>query len=158
MSQLRIGTAALFILAAGCSDTTSMMSPVSASVSALSPAPNSTNVSRRDTVMLWTDMPMDSASCLGRFRLHMGDSTGTLVPGRIMFGDNYGRMMFVPDSMLQAGTMYFAHVQDGMMSGGSGMGSGSGMGGSRPMMFDQPPAGAMRMADGMGWTFTTGAN
>lgn len=30
--------------------------------------------------------------------------------------------------------------------------------GGQQMMFDQPPAGAMRMSDGMGWTFTTGAN
>ncbi len=37
------------------------------------------------------------------------------------------------------------------MTAGSMMGSGSGH-----TMMMQPPAGGMRMADGMGWTFTTG--
>ena len=165
MSRVWIGAIAVVGLSAGCSDPTAVNSPVSASVSALSPAPNASNVSRRDSIMLWTDMPMDSASCLARFSLHMGDATGPVVPGHMAFGDGYRRMMFVPDSMLRPGATYFAHAQDGMMSRGTwsggtmmGGGMGSGMMGGQPMMFDNPPTGAMRMSDGMGWTFTTGAN
>jgi Big-like domain-containing protein len=148
-------------LAACGGDTTAVIAPVSTPVLALSPAPNASNVSRRDTIMLQVGTPMDSASCVNRFRLQIGDSTGAMVPGHVMYGDAYRRMMFVPDSMLLSGSTYFVHVQDGMMSGGTMMGGGgmgSGMQGGSPMMFDQPPAGAMRMSDGMGWTFTTGTN
>jgi Big-like domain-containing protein len=155
------GSVILLGVAACGGDTTAVLAPVSTPVLALRPAPNASSVSRRDTVMLQLGVSMDSASCASRFHLQMGDSTGAMVPGHFAYGDAYRRMMFVPDSMLQAGSTYFVHVQDGMMSGGTMMGGGgmgSGMQSGTPMMLDQPPAGAMRLSDGMGWTFTTGAN
>jgi hypothetical protein len=151
--------AAAAIGVAACSE--AMMTgfgPVSTSV-AVSPTPNASAVARTDTVRVRFDMPVDSVSCLTRFALHMGDSTGTAVAGRMWFGDGYRQMMFVPDAPMQPGTRYFGHVRDSvMMRQGmhdSGM-SGSMMGGGWMMMTGQMPAGAVRMSDGMGWSFTTG--
>ena len=129
------------------------------SVSALFPAPDAAGVARGDTIRLTLDMPMDSAGCAARFTLHVGDSSGMAVAGRILFGDGYRQMMFVPDSLLEPGTRYFAHLRDGMvmrpgMQGNSmgGMMDGGGM----MLMAGQMPRGAVRMAGGMGWAFTTG--
>lgn len=144
--------------AAACSDSTAPdATPISASVT-LAPTPNAVDVSRADTIRMWFDMPVDSASCLMRFTLHMSDSTGAGVPGRMMFGDGYRQMMFVPDSLMQPGTRYLAHMQDGVMMRESMHDDGMGgqMGGGRTMMIDQMPQGAVRMGDGMGWAFTTG--
>lgn len=126
-------------------------------VSAVSPAPNSPAVARADTIRLWMDMPMDSATCAMRFTLHRGDSTGVEVPGRLRFGDSYRQMMFIPDSLLEPGARYFAHMRDSMMMG-SGMhadGMGGQMMGGTQMMMGSLPAGVVRMGDGMGWSFTT---
>lgn len=134
------------------------MAPVSASVP-VAPAPNAADVSRGDTIRMWFDMPVDSASCLNRFTLHMADSTGEAVPGRMTFGDGYRHMMFVPDSLMRAGTRYFAHMRDSVMmrEGMHDSGMGGQMDGGRVMMMGDIPAGAMRMRDGMGWSFTTGS-
>lgn len=133
--------------------------PVSLSVT-VAPAPNAVNVSRGDTIRMWFDMPVDSASCSTRFALHMGDSTGAMVPGRMMFGDGNRQMMFVPDSLMLPGTRYFAHMRDSVMMResvhGDGMGGSMMGGGQRMMMNGDMPRGALRMSDGMGWTFTTG--
>lgn len=151
----------LFVLPAlvalgACSEP--MSGNVSVTVSATSPAPNAMGVTRGDTIGLLMDMPMDSASCAMRFTLHRGDSTGPEVSGRFSFGDGYRRMMFIPDSLLEPDTRYFAHMRDSMMMG-SGMHAndmgGQMMGGGR-MMMGSLPAGAVRMGDGMGWSFTTG--
>ena len=145
--------------AAACSDSTAPdASPVSASVT-LAPAPNAVDVSRADTIRMWLDMPADSASCVLRFTLHMGDSTGVAVPGRMMFGDGYRQMMFVPDFLMLSGTRYFAHMQGGVMmrEGMHDDGMGGQMDGGRVMMMGDIPAGAMRMRDGMGWSFITGS-
>ena len=129
------------------------------SVSALFPAPDAAGVARGDTIRLALDMPMDSTDCATRFTLHVGDSSGRAVPGRILFGDGYRQMMFVPDSLLEPGTRYFAHLRDGMVMRpamhGNGMG-GMMDGGGMMLMTGQMPPGVLRMADGMGWTFTTG--
>lgn len=152
----RISAATALLLLAACSDST--MPGTNVIVSATSPAPNATGVSRGGTIGLLMDMPMDSASCAMRFTLHRGDSTGAEVPGRLQFGDGYRRMMFIPVSLLEPGTLYFAHMRDGMTMGSgmhtNGMG-GQVMGGGR-MMMGSLPAGAVRMGDGMGWSFTTG--
>lgn len=151
-------TVAAAAVAAACSDNSGPdMAPVSASVS-VAPAPNAANVSRGDTIRMWFDMPVDSASCLNRFTLHMADSTGEAVPGRMMFGDGYRQMMFVPDSLMRAGTGYFAHMRDSVMMRETMHDDGMGgqMGGGRMMTMDGIPAGATRMRDGMGWSFTTG--
>jgi hypothetical protein len=89
----------------------------------------------------------------------MSDSAGAGVPGRMMFGDGYRQMMFVPDSLMQPGTRYFAHMQGGVMMRESMHDDGMGgqMGGRPTMMIDQMPQGAVRMGDGMGWAFTTGS-
>jgi hypothetical protein len=142
---------------AACSESTG---PGSATVNpsvSVAPAPNAMNVSRGDSVSMMTDMPIDTASCRSRFTLHAGDGTGSVVAGRMRFGNGYQRMMFVPDSLLRPGTRYFVHMQDSVMVG-SGMG-GMGMMGdqNQMMMFTRMPAGAMRMSDGMGWYFTTGS-
>lgn len=133
---------------------------VSASVTAVSPAPNALSVSRGDTIEMTVDMPMDSASCRARFTLHVGDSAGVAVPGHMRYGDGYRQMMYVPDSLLQPGTRYFAEMRDSVMVG-DGMGgmSDQGMMGGQhqTMMFAQIPAGATRMGSGMGWYFTTGS-
>lgn len=146
------------LLAAACGGATGP-GPVAATLSAVSPAPNAAGVARGDTVRLWLDMPMDSAGCVMRFSLHVGDSTGAEVPGRVMFGDGYRQMLFVPEAPLQPGTRYFAHVRDGMtMRGGmhdNGMGGMMNAGGMMTMTGGMPP-GVMRMRDGMGWSFTTG--
>jgi len=143
---------------AACSDTAGPAT-AAVSVSAVAPAPNAANVARGDTIRMWLDMPMDSASCAMRFTLHVGDSTGTVVPGRMTFSDGYRQMMFVPNSLMQPGTRYFAHMRDSvMMRGGmhdNGMG-GQMMGGGWMLMTGQMPQGAVRMGDGMGWSFTTG--
>ncbi len=153
--------AALLIAAAGTACVNSTMpgsSTVSASVTAVSPTPNTLSAARGDTVVMTVSMPMDTASCRSRFTLHMGDSTGAAVPGHMSYGGDYTRMMFVPDSLLQPGTRYFAEMRDSVMVG-DGMGgmSGSGMMGGQhqTMMFAQMPTGAIRMQSGMGWYFTT---
>jgi hypothetical protein len=151
--------AGMLVAAAGCSESSGPMgAPVSASVT-VAPAPNAMNVSRGDTVRMGLDMPMDSASCVLRFTLHMGDSTGVAVPGRMTFGDGYRQMMFVPDSLMRPGTRYFAHMRDSVMmrDGMHDDGMGGQMGGQRMMMMGDIPAGATRMRDGMGWSFTTGS-
>lgn len=106
-----------------------------------------------------TAQPVDSAWCVARFTLHMGDSTGLAVPGRMMFGDRYRQMMFVPDSMMRPLTRYFAHMRDSVMMRDAMRDDGMGrqMGGGRMMMIGDIPAGAMRMRDGMGWPFSAGS-
>ena len=154
-----IVAAGMLAAAAGCSESSGPMdAPVSVSVT-VAPAPNAMNVSRGDTVRMWLDMPVDSASCVLRFTLHMGDSTGVAVLGRMMFGDGYRQMMFVPDSLMRSGTRYFAHMRDSVMmrEGMHDDGMGGQMDGGRVMMMGDIPAGAMRMRDGMGWSFTTGS-
>ena len=130
------------------------------SVSAVTPLPNTASASRADTIRMWLDMPMDSASCATRFTLHMGDSTGPAVPGRMTFMDGYRQMMFVPDSLMRPGTQYFAHMRDSVMmrepmhaNGMGGMMAEAGMG----MMTGRMPAGVGRMSNGVGWAFTTGS-
>lgn len=130
-------------------------------VSALSPAPGARDVSPGDTVRLQMDMPMDSASCAMRFTLHRGDSLGAEVPGRVLFDDGDRRMLFIPASRLEPGMSYFAHMRDGMtMSsaahGGNGMMGRQAMMSGSTMMTGTIPAGAIRMSDGMAWSFTTG--
>jgi hypothetical protein len=149
----------LFVLlgaVGACSDSTAP-TPVTPTV-AVSPAPNATGVGRGDTVLMTLDMPMDSASCLNRFILHVGDTTGMIVPGHMEFADGYRQMMFIPDGPMDAGTEYFAHMRDSVMvrSDTDGMGGMGGMMGGQMMMFMDPPAGAMRIGGGMGWRFTTG--
>lgn len=158
MTHKLLLAAAVVTSAAACSDSTAPdATPISASVT-LAPTPNAVDVSRADTIRMWFDMPVDSVSCLNRFTLHMADSTGESVPGRMMFGDGYRQMMFVPDSLMRAGTRYFAHMQGGAMMRESMHDDGMGgqMGGRRTMMIDQMPQGAVRMGDGMGWAFVTG--
>jgi hypothetical protein len=154
MTRQLAAAAALLVLAA-CSDTTTPGTSVT--VASISPAPGAVGVARGDTIGLLMDMPMDSASCVMRFTLHRGDSTGAEVPGRLRFDDSYRRMSFIPDSLLDPETRYFAHMRDGgMMASGvhiGGMG-GQMMGGR--MMMGAMPAGTVRMKDGMGWSFTTG--
>ena len=130
----------------------------------LAPAPNASAVSRSDSVVMTFGTSVDTASCRARFALHMGDSTGALVPGHMTFGNGYRRMSFIPDSLLHPGTRYFAQMDDSVMVGngaggmmGGQMGGMSGTGGTQVMMFTQPPAGAVRMTAGMGWYFTTGS-
>ena len=114
---------------------------------------------RGDTIEMMVNVAMDTASCRARFTLHVGDSTGAVVPGGMRYGAGYQQMLFVPDALLQPGTRYFVHMQDSVMVG-NGMGGMGTMGGRQQpmqmMMFTQPPAGAMRMGAGMGWYFTTG--
>jgi hypothetical protein len=145
--------------------------PVSGSV-AVSPAPGTTGVQRNAAVAVQFDYPMDSASCANRFAVHMGDSSGVTVPGRMMWDSTYRHMTFVPVTMMAPGTRYVVTMRDGMMTHGSmmsgdarGMGGGGMMGGTgggqqrmagSPMMFDHAPSGAMRAGAGMVWFFTTG--
>lgn len=149
---------ACVLLAGAC---TGMTEPAATTVtvSAVFPAPDAGGVGRGDTVRLWMDMPMDSAGCATRFSLHVGDSTGAEVPGRVVFGNAYRQMMFVPDTPLLPGTRYFAHARNGMiMRGGmhdDGRGGMMGGGGMMTMSGGLPP-GAVRLSDGMGWAFTTG--
>lgn len=156
MIRAFFAVAALLALAA-CADAT-MPGATTVNVSAIAPAPNASGVARGDTIRLWMDMPMDSASCAMRFSLHRGDSTGAEVPGRLRFGEGYRQMMFIPDSLLAPGTRYFAHMRDSMMMGSGTHMDGMGrqmMGGGR-MMMGSLPAGVTPMSDGMGWSFTTG--
>lgn len=130
-------------------------------VTALSPAPGARDVSPGDTVRLQMDMPMDSASCAMRFTLHRGDSRGAEVTGRVRFDDGERSMLFIPESPLEPGMVYFAHMRDGMtMSsaahGGNGMMGRDAMMSGSTMMAGTIPAGAIRMSDGMAWSFTTG--
>ncbi len=152
------------LVAACAKDTTgpSATTPVTASV-AVTPAPGATGVSRSAAVMVVFSTAVDSASCLGRFSVHMGDSLGMVVPGRMTWDSTYHRMTFTPDSMLQLSTTYLAYMRDsvmtlgGMMGGDmGGMSGGSQQGPGSPMMFTQPPAGATATASGMLWTFATG--
>ena len=145
-------------VASACSDATAPGSTTVSPSVTVAPSPNALNVARGDSVSMMFDMPMDTASCRSRFTLHMGDSTGAAVAGRMRYGNGYQRMMFVPDSLLRPGTRYFVHMRDSMMVG-NGTGGMSMMGRQHLMtimMFTQPPAGATRMSDGIGWSFTTG--
>ena len=148
---------------AACSNSTEPGSTTVTSSVTVAPAPNAMNVARTDTIAMMFDMPVDTASCRSRFTLHMGDSTGAAVAGHMRFGNGYQRMLFVPDSLLRPGMQYFVHMRDSVMVGNGmgGMGDmgGTGMmsGGHQVMMFTRMPAGAMRMSDGMGWSFTTGS-
>ena len=132
-----------------------------ADVVALAPAPGSSSAARADTVRLSMSMPMDSASCAARFTLHRGDSLGPEVPGRVRYDEGNRRMLFIPDVPLEPATPYFAHMRDGMAmssaahSGSGGMMVAGGMMGSATMMTGAIPTGAVRMSDGMGWSFTT---
>lgn len=138
---------------------------VSAAVVA-SPAPGDTDVQRGTAIGVQFDNPMDPASSTGRFTVHMGDTNGVVIPGRMMWDSGYRRMKFTPDSMLAPGTMYTVYMRDGMMSRGAMMGGDStamgGMGGGQhpmagsPMMFTHAMPGAMRTGAGMTWSFTTG--
>lgn len=137
--------------------------PQTVNVSALSPAPGARDVSLGDSVQLMMAMPMDSASCAMRFTLHRGDSLGAEVPGRVRFDDGYRRMRFIPDVPLEPGMLYLAHMRDGMtMSsaahGGTGMMGGGTMMSGVSMMTGTIPVGAIRMSDGMAWSFTTATN
>jgi hypothetical protein len=145
-------------IAVGCTNVTDpVASAVTPSVT-VSPAPNASNVARGDTIVMSVNLAMDTASCRTRFTLHLGDSTGAAVPGHMRFGNGYQQMRFVPDSPLQPGTRYFALMRDSVMVG-DGMGGMGMMGRQQSMMvlmFTQPPAGAIRVGAGMGWSFTTG--
>ena len=129
--------------------------PVSVSV-VVSPAANAAAVSRSAPITMDAGMSMDPSSCSGRMLLHLGDSTGPLVPAHITWGDSNRRMVLQPDAMLAPMTTYFVHVRDSMMTSSNGGMMTGGMSNMRRMMFDQPPVGGMRMGDGMAWTFTTG--
>lgn len=155
-------------LAAACSGEdagSAAGTPVSGSV-AVSPTPGATSVPRGAAVAVQFEYPMDSASCVSRFAVHKGDTSGVVVPGRMMWDSTFRHMTFVPDSMMAPGTRYFVYVRDGMMTHGSMMSGGStGMGGMSGgqnrmaglrMMFQHTPPGAMRTGSGMVWSFTTG--
>ena len=139
---------------AACSSSTDVTTPVSVSA-VVSPAANAVGVSRGAAVTMDAGMSMDTASCSGRMLLHVGDSTGPLVPAQMTWDNGNRRMVLQPSALLAPMTTYFVHVRDSMMTASGGT-MGGGMNGMRPMMFDQPPTGAMRMGDGMAWTFTTG--
>lgn len=146
------------LAAVACGDTMDP-APSAATVSAVSPAPNAGGVARGDTVRVRMDMPMDAAGCAMRFILHVGDSAGAEIAGRVVLGDGDRQMMFVPDAPLLPDTRYFAHVRDGMtMAGGMHAdGRGDMMGGGSVMtMSGGMPPGVVRLSDGMGWAFTTG--
>jgi len=157
---MRTMTAAVALLAAvGCSPDDQAPAAGPTVSLAVAPAPGSMGVARDDTVHLWFPMAMDSASCADRFRLHVGDADGSMVPGR-MLRENDGRhVMFVPDSLLAPGQRYTAHLRDGMraVSGGDMGGMGMGPGGptGEPLTL-MPPPGGHRMVDGVGWEFRTG--
>lgn len=134
-------------------------------VTAVSPAPGAAGVPRQPTIAVRFGHPMDSASAVGHFAVHMGDSSGPIVPGHMTWDSAYRHMTFVPDSMLAPGTMYSVYMRNGMMTRGTMMGSGGGMGGmggtghgmsASPMMFNQAMPGAATTGGGMMWSFTTG--
>jgi hypothetical protein len=141
--------------------------PVSANVT-VSPAPGTTGVQRTTAIGVQFDHPMDPATSTGRFVVHMGDSSGPIVSGRMMWDSTFQHMTFMPDSMFAPGTMYSVYMRDGMMTRGAMMGGGSmgmgraGMSGGRggmagsTMMFDHVMSGATRTGAGMMWSFTTG--
>ncbi len=160
--DLRPGSIAICVIAlvAGCSGATTGPggNPLQASL-VVTPPPSATNVTRGDTIRVTFPMAVDSASCVQRFLVHQGDSTGPMVAGRMSFGAGYRQMMFIPDSMMMAHQTYFMQMRDSVMTYGGapgGMGGGMGMGGGQ-MMLMTPPAGGTRMHDGAGWTFTTGS-
>ena len=143
-----------------CSNADATPGAVSVSVSTVSPAPNAEGIARGDTVRLMLVMPTEPALVATRLTLHVGDSTGPMVPGRMVFGDGHRLLMFVPDSLMEPGTRYFAQVWFGVMARRSPSSSGMDstmMGGSRMSTTGQIPQGAWRMDDGMGWEFTTGS-
>ncbi len=157
------------ILAGACIHelTAPVGAPVSASVT-VSPLPGAAGVARSAAITMAFGYAMDTASCAGRFAMHLGDSAGPVVPGRMTWDSTYHRMTFRPDSLMLPGTPYDVELRDGMMTrdstmansamGMRGMGAMSGtqhlMPGS-PMILDQPPSGATRTANGMRWSFTT---
>lgn len=157
----RLAVLGAIVILAGCSS--SMDEGMAVTVTAsVSPAGNATGVSRSTVITMDAGMPMDTALCAERMLLHLGDSAGPLVPGTVTWEDGNRRMVFRPDAPLAPNTAYFVHVRDSMMTTGGmtdGMMGGGGMMGSSDMhsMMMQPPTGAMRMGDGMGWIFTTGS-
>jgi hypothetical protein len=155
----RLGVLGLLVAIAACSNSDDRMAiDVTASVS---PGANATAVPRTAVMTMDAGLVMDTAFCAGRMLLHVGGSTGPLVPGRMTWENGNRRMVFRPDSLLAPMTTYFVHVRDSMMTSDAMAGSmmSGGMTGSGGMhsMTMQPPAGGMRMGDGMGWTFTTGS-
>lgn len=160
---LRI-TAVLACGIGGCKGATAPETAQLVASLSLAPSPNAMGVTPRDSVVMTFGTSVDTASCRARFALRMVDSTGALIPGHMTFGDGYRRMTFTPDSALHPGSRYFAEMGDSVIvgngTGGMMGGQMGGMGGSgavQRMMFPQPPPGAIRMAAGMGWYFTTGS-
>ncbi len=152
----------------GCSrqaPTPEAETPLSAAVVA-SPAPGATGVERGAAIGIQFANPMDPASSAGHFAVHVGDTNGAVVPGRMTWDSGGRQMRFMPDSMLASGTMYTVYMRDGMMTrAGMMSGNSSGMAGMRggqhpmagsSMMFTHPMPGAMRTGAGMAWSFTTG--
>ena len=149
---------ALGAVVTACGETMIPSTPVSAAVT-LSPAPGALAVPRNAAISMTASIPMDSATCLGRMQLRLGDSTGALIPAHMSFTDDHRGMMLHPDTLLEPLTRYWMQVSDSMMGSFSGMMGGGSMMGTATMSHSmrlEPSAGAMRMAGGIGWTFTTG--
>lgn len=155
MVQRWMKLSVMVVLAACAADMDGMRLDVVASIT---PAANATGVARDAAITMDAGTVMDTTACRDRMVLHMGDSTGSLVAMRLTWTNGGRTMVLTPEAPLAPLTTYFVHVRDSMLTGGTmdgGMMGGGMMDGTHTMMM-QPPAGAMRMADGMGWSFTTG--
>jgi hypothetical protein len=117
--------------------------------------PEATAVDVTDSIVVDFATAVETVTCRNSFRLHVGDSTGAVVAGRFRFANAYRQMIFVPDSALQTRTRYFARLGDGIAVG-DGTGAGEMDRDRDRLTFDQPMTGALRLRDGLGWSFTTG--
>ncbi len=147
---------AALVTATACEDTTAPETtvPVSTSVT-ITPLPDASAVVLTDSVVVDFETAVETVTCRANFRLHVGDSLGPVVAGRYRYSNAYRRMAFVPDSALQAQTRYWARLGDGIALG-DGNGAMHHTRDRDRLMFDQPPNGALRLQNGLGWSFTTG--
>ena len=107
----------IFLLAAGCSS----MDPDDES----DPPDGAVAVPLDTSILVSFSMPMDTASCETRFRLHVGaeDSNGhmmsggnTSIGGHFSWNGDHTEMTFSPDSMFIDSAMYTYHLDAGMRS------------------------------------------
>jgi uncharacterized protein YfaS (alpha-2-macroglobulin family) len=79
----------------------------------IDPAADSTDLRPEDTIIVWFNQPMDTASVEAAFELRHtspGDETGEVVPGSFIWTDNNDEFTFVPDDLLELESTYTAQI------------------------------------------------
>lgn len=114
----------LLVIMGGCSETGQDSGPAP-TVLSVYPADGALAVPVATSILVTFDMPMDTASCEGRFFAFEGNMVSTShmmmhaqtgIPGHFHWIEDFTEMMFHPDSILMDSTMYTYHLESGMES------------------------------------------